>query len=632
MFNEKKPLKSYGYVIVMLLTMASLFQSVVVLNSDPPPDGAGISNPNASDYGGSKQVSIPYVQKQISHYHGNITSDNLTFTLDHTNWNAEKFEINVKNVSDYDMRTDVIQNRSGTEDKFIIPSHTDPSYDPILRPQEFGSNFTFDETSILDSTQFRMRFFGRGNLNESKWFMGNITVDIRTDAGGVPSDTNLVSVPINSCIIVEQNNIYGETNQTYINKTVGYVLENYWELDEGSLYNTIIKTPPLNLTLAPSQYWVIINGSVNHTLPWYMDIWLGIFCYDDGVDASVFANRSFDATTFEIDNPDYFGGTPSEYDMMLTIYRKIIDYSPPHINMKINGDAVGENKSLTLRPNTFSYTDFVVSADRNVHFIFDANATLNHTGNLVQTYYSVVGDNVVWSGSIPIGANVSECLYKAINITFPDNWLMDTLRISEHVSYSIVGHTAVFGDVREIGSIHFTINSTNVITGIDPLPEKVNASSVLYFNVYCTEYTHSVRVELWNNGTYIYTPLYNTDGGTLHFKLLDSLINGTGYYLRVVYDKGPKIGSRISTTFEIVEVKLPPPPDNSTSGDENNQTTTEPTTGESTPSDTTATETSSTTQSESNAPSGSGATSLYAAIGVGAVISVVGYIALKRRS
>jgi len=513
------------------------------------------NNIRNATYNGIKNIPITIHEKQLIIY-DEINTESQEFAVNFNNWNAEKFDIKVKNVRDTYIRNWTIQNY--TEDADYMYSFVQDST-PLGwkgKPQEIGTNFTLQNQTYISSIYLYVGFYYvyiDSNDKNMTYLMENGTVDIRknNDTTGVPLQyTSEISVPLRNCIVVNDT----KYQNNHVGKTLGDIFDNYYV--PNMLTNITLKVP-INMELQSGNYWTVINVSklINPIPSYEAQYTFQVFFYNDGIESSRYVNRSYDNNYYSIDHT-YYIQNPL-HDMFHIIEYKNTNYTDPQaIQLKINNTNVDQNGFVSLPISSQDSARFVGSSIENVYLNAQINATVNKTQiqNIVASYYAVNDTTVQWNGTITLSTPISATTPKYTELTFPSYWDLGTLQFLDPVVIdSIVGNKVIISDTKNFTELRFTLNGTNTLVSVSEIPSKVYSQSVLNVTWFGINTGPFLRVELWANNSYISTLANNQQVGIQYQYVLQSnLINGTGYMLRGYWDNGTHIGYIESNSFEIL--------------------------------------------------------------------------------
>ena len=141
--NKVCEYKKARHLVFLILTISLILSSVPLVSKD-----LNFLPPKAAEYNGSKNINIPLNETQYIVYDKIDISQPAALSVQFSEWNSEKFEIDVVNITENKIENWTIQDTVISEPLKIIRmygknyEYNNGSYTKIYKPQELGTNFT----------------------------------------------------------------------------------------------------------------------------------------------------------------------------------------------------------------------------------------------------------------------------------------------------------------------------------------------------------------------------------------------------------------------------------------------------------------------------------------------------------
>lgn len=564
--NKVCEYKKARHLVFLILTISLILSSVPLVSKD-----LNFLPPKAAEYNGSKNINISLNETQYIVYDKINISQPAALSVQFSEWNSEKFEIEVVNITENKIENWTIQDVANPETEKIIPVYGNKheynygEHTIIYKPQELGTNFTLKNPSYIQYLYLRLGFnIGYkedfNNLNETRYMINNASVDIRQDNGSnAPlQNENVKSIPLCNCTVVWDY----KNNTDHIGKTIGYAID---EKPKDGMLSYVIIQVPVNTSILQGNYWTVFNSTVVHELnqPDYISWFrIQVYSYNDGTNNSYYVNRTYDSNYYASEFANIFNDPM--YDIYHIIEKKNTDYvDPTEIDFRIDNFPINASKRLEIFSSVYSGKSFTYSKSvpENIHFSAMINATVNRatTRQPSVSFQSLENGTVKWNGSLPLFTPHAKCHNKNTTFTIPNNWDVSRLQLYDDLNDPLVftasGHEITVLNTENIAEIRFEITTDNVITTITTFDDTVSIPSSL--NVTCEGVGtgNYLKLDLYCNGTLVKQLATGTMLNDPHsFTLSYDVPEGGGYSVRAYWDNGEQIGYIESNVFAIMHI------------------------------------------------------------------------------
>lgn len=553
--------------LVFLMLMISLILSSIPLVSK----SSKFLLPKAAEYNGSKNINIPLNETQYIVYDKIDISQPAALSVQFSEWNSEKFEIDVVNITENKIENWTIQDTVIPDPLKVIRMYgknfefDNGTYTKVYKPQELGTNFTLKNPSHIQYVYLKLGFNINyredfDNLNETRYMINNASVDIRQDNGfNAPlQNENIKSIPLRNCTVVWD--YYNDTD--YLGKTIGYAID---EKSKDAMLQYVIIQVPINISIPQGNYWTVFNSTMSHELNQneYVGLFfIQVYLHNDGIDNSRFVNRTYDNDYYTTDVFNDFNDPM--YDIYHIIEKKNTDYvDPTEIDFRIDNFPINASKRLEIFSSVYSGKSFTYSKSvpENIHFSAMINATVNRatTRQPSVSFQTLENGTVKWNGSLPLFTPHVKCHNKNTTFTIPVNWDATKLQLYDDLNDPLVftasGNKITVLNTENITAIQFEITTDNVITTITTFDETVSIPSSL--NVTCEGVGtgNYLKLDLYCNGTLVKQLASSITLNDPHsFTLSYDVPEGGGYSVRAYWDNGEQIGYIESNVFAIMHI------------------------------------------------------------------------------